>query len=185
MKHYFVIIIFLLITVSSLPTYAESKFSVFSHVENLPETGQFEQQRQLKIIQKPFVSSGHFKINADHFSWHTTKPFDVSYRISNEVIEETIDGVTKVQKLDDNPQMAAFAQVFSSLVKLDKAVLEDNFVLQATHEGENWSLLLKPKKEPINKVFSSIVIEGDKSIRTIRTHTLSGDSNLISLKYED
>lgn len=181
----FIAYIFLMIFLSPLASHSGEDLSFFANVESLVQKGSFEQERKLKLISKPFISKGQFEINDEFFIWITKSPFEVQYRVTENLIEETVDGVVTTHKLEANPQMAAFAQVFASLVKLEQTVLEEHFELKSEISDNDWRLLLIPKQEPINKVFQGIVIRGDNKIRSIKTQTLSGDTNFIKLMYEE
>ncbi len=184
MKYILIIIISLLSLISEEIIAAEADFSVFSQVKEIAEQGSFRQERRLKIIKKPFVSEGVFSIQNNEFIWHTKTPLEAIYRITDTTIEETVDGISKFKKLDENPQMASFFKVFSSLIQLDKEALESNFELLTKGTISNWHLELTPIKEPIDKVFKLITVQGSEQVKSIQTETLSGDINLIELSYD-
>lgn len=146
--------------------------------------GYFVQKRKLKIIEKPFVSSGEFELNSKFLLWHIKSPYEVIYNISAETIEETIDGKIKTQELKNNPEIAFFSQIFTSVLKMDISLLQENFHITQSNMETEWSLLLVPKKKPLNKVFSEIKVQGDNKINLVITRSLSGDTNNIHLSYE-
>jgi hypothetical protein len=136
--------------------------------------GNFRQEKRLKILRKPLISTGIF-----------------TYDQSKGVIWKTLTPVTSMLLLNDTHLLttqgeqavpAAFGKVFKAMLGGDLNQLADGFSITGTDQKPAWQLELKPKDELLKKIISSIVLSGDNELRFLEIQEAGG--NLTHIKFD-
>lgn len=133
--------------------------------------GQFEQQKQLKFLQKPLITKGNFIYqNQRGLLWKTTSPLTSSLLIT----PKQIYSQQGTQAIPDS-----FGRLLPALLSADWQQLATDFEIKATQDGQNWQLLLLPKAALLAKAISQILLKGSQTLNSLEITETSGNSSLI------
>ena len=145
--------------------------------------GAFEQEKQLQGFRNPLKSSGDFLLLRERgIAWNTRAPFASSTRLTRKKLLATLpDGSTQVLiDAASSPGMAAVNALLMALVAGDLDALSTRFVLKETLRADGgWSLALQPRDTALKQVFSAIVLDGDRYVRSVQISEPGGDRTKI------
>ncbi len=134
--------------------------------------GDFRQQKQLKVLHKPLISTGSFTYDQSKgVIWKTLTPV-VSLLLVNESKLLTGQGEQAVP--------AAFGNVFKAMLGGDLAELADGFSVTGTDQKTSWQLELAPKDEMLKKIISAILLSGDTELRWLEIRETGGNVTRIT-----
>jgi len=134
--------------------------------------GDFHQQKQLKVLHKPLISTGTFTYDKNKgVIWKTLTPV-VSLLLVNESKLLTGQGEQAVP--------AAFGKVFKAMLGGDLAALTDGFSVTAIDQKTAWQLVLTPKDEMLKKVISTLLLSGDTELRELEIREAGGNITRIT-----
>jgi len=129
--------------------------------------GNFQQEKRLKILRKPLLSTGSF-----------------TYHQSNGVIWKTLTPIPSLLLVNDTRLLtgqgeqavpAAFGKVFKAMLGGDLKVLSEGFDISGTNQKATWQLQLKPKDELLKKIISSLLLSGDNELRHLELQETGGN----------
>lgn len=166
-------------------SYAVDDFASISQRIEKPMVlrGQFKQQKQLKGLQKPLLSSGKFVLSRDYgLLWQTLKPFASDLKLNKQEISASQNGTTQF-KLDAGQQanIGMITSMIFSLLNGDFSHLQDNFSIQAQQQGNTWQLLLLPKHAAWKQFLTKIDLSGQQYVEHILLSEANGDITQIDL----
>lgn len=136
--------------------------------------GNFQQEKRLKILRKPLISTGSF-------TYHQTKG----------VIWKTLTPVPSLLLVNDTRLLtgqgelsvpAAFGKVFKAMLGGDLNQLSDGFSISGSDQKTVWQIELKPKDELLKKIISSIALSGDNELRLLEIQEAGG--NISKIKFD-
>jgi outer membrane lipoprotein-sorting protein len=165
--------ILLLFLLSFDYSYADDVLAeITSHLAKTEITqGDFQQEKHVKILRKPLVSTGTFTYHQSKgVIWKTQTPI-VSLLLLNDTRLLTGQGELAVP--------AAFGKVFAAMLGGDLKQLSDGFSVTGSKIKSDWQLELKPKDELLKKMIRSIVLSGDTELRSLEIHETGGNSTHI------
>ena len=143
-------------------------------VKTVITNGNFQQEKQLKILHKPLISTGVFTYHQSKgVIWKTLTPV-VSLLLVNQSRLLTNQGEQAVP--------ATFGRVFQAMLGGDLTQLADDFSITGTDQKASWQLQLKPKDELLQKIISTIVLSGDNELRLLEIQETSG--NITHIKFD-
>ena len=134
--------------------------------------GDFQQEKRLKILRKPLISTGTF-----------------TYHQSKGVIWKTLTPIPSVLMINESKLLtgqgeqavpAAFGTVFKALLGGELNRLAESFDMTGTEQKTSWQLQLKPKDELLRKIISTILISGDTELRLLEIQEVTGNQTQIS-----
>lgn len=114
------------------------------------QQGSFTQNKQLKILKKPFISSGEFKVSGSSFTWTTLKPIRNVLLFDGEKLWQFS------QRGDEQeiPTSAHYIKVIKALVVGDLKQLSKHFIFKKATVDD--CLLLAPKTKQLAVIADSI-----------------------------
>ncbi|MDO9046304.1 MAG: outer membrane lipoprotein carrier protein LolA [Methylobacter sp.] len=134
--------------------------------------GDFHQQKHLKVLHKPLISTGTFTYHQSKgVIWKTLTPV-VSLLLVNESKLLTGQGEQAVP--------AAFGKVFKAMLGGDLAALTDGFSVTGADQKTSWQLELIPKDEMLKKIISTMVLSGDTELRWLEIRETGGNITRIT-----
>ena len=144
-------------------------------------TGSFTQDRIIAILKKPLRSSGTFLISKKHgLIWKQTDPFNLRVILSeNKMSQKYQNQPEESFTKDKNPSLFYFTSLFTQLFEGDFEQLKTNFTFELNQSADTWTLTLKPKTMPLNKIFEKITIKGNKFINLLVLQEIRGDKTII------
>ncbi|MDO4433402.1 MAG: outer membrane lipoprotein carrier protein LolA [Alysiella sp.] len=146
--------------------------------------GEFTQERHLKSLSKPMLTSGQFVLMPQKgLLWQMQKPFNSILRVRSDGIMQW-NGKTWLNpnngKLSGQSQQI---QLFLDLLGGNTQGLEKQFVLQLSGSPQKWTLQLLPKSVLMQQIFKQIDIQGDNVVRRIELHEKQGDRTVMQFKH--
>lgn len=144
--------------------------------------GEFEQEKRLQGFRNPLKSSGSFLLMRDRgIAWDTRAPFASSTRLTRgKLLAKMPDGSTQVLiDAGASPGMAAVNALLMALVAGDLDALATRFVLQESLRQDGWTLVLRPRDPALKQAFASIVLAGDRYVRSVEIVEAGGDRTRI------
>lgn len=134
--------------------------------------GDFHQQKHLKVLHKPLISTGTFTYHQDKgVIWKTLTPV-ASLLLVNESKLLTGQGEQAVP--------AAFGKVFKAMLGGDISTLTEGFNVTGTDQKTSWQLELTPKDEMLKKIISTMVLSGDTELRNLEIREAGGNITRIT-----
>ncbi|MGZ4995885.1 MAG: LolA family protein [Methylobacter sp.] len=129
--------------------------------------GDFHQQKHLKVLHKPLISTGTFTYDQNKgVIWKTLTPV-ASLLLVNESRLLTGQGEQAVP--------AAFGKVFKAMLGGDFATLADGFAVTGSDQKISWQLELTPKDEMLKKIIGTILLSGDTELRKLEIREANGN----------
>jgi len=129
--------------------------------------GDFQQQKHLKVLKKPLISTGAFTYHQSKgVIWKTLTPV-ASILLVNETKLLTGQGEQAVP--------AAFGKVFKAMLGGDLAELTNGFTITGTDQKTAWQLELTPKDEMLKKIILTMVLSGDTELRSLEIREAGGN----------
>ncbi|MDD1625915.1 MAG: outer membrane lipoprotein carrier protein LolA [Methylococcaceae bacterium] len=136
--------------------------------------GNFQQEKRLKILRKPLLSTGIFTYDQSKgVIWKTLTPV-ASILLVNDTHLLTGQGEQAVP--------AAFGKVFKAMLGGNLKQLTDGFSITGSDQKPAWQLELKPKDELLKKIISSIMLSGDNELRLLEIQETGG--NITRIKFD-
>jgi outer membrane lipoprotein-sorting protein len=134
--------------------------------------GDFHQQKHLKVLHKPLISTGTFTYDQNKgVIWKTLTPV-ASLLLVNESKLLTGQGEQAVP--------AAFGKVFKAMLGADISALTEGFSVNATDQKSSWQLELTPKDDMLKKIISTMVLSGDTELRALEIREAGGNVTRIT-----
>jgi outer membrane lipoprotein-sorting protein len=134
--------------------------------------GDFHQQKHLKVLHKPLISTGTFTYHQDKgVIWKTLTPV-ISLLLVNESKLLTGQGEQAVP--------AAFGKVFKAMLGGDISTLTEGFNITGTDQKTSWQLELIPKDDMLKKIISTMVLSGDTELRNLEIREAGGNITRIT-----
>jgi Outer membrane lipoprotein carrier protein LolA len=165
---------FLLFLLSFNLSYADDMLAKITvRLEKSPMAqGYFQQEKRLKILRKPLISTGTFTYHQNKgVIWKTLTPIP-SLLLVNESKLLIGQGEQAVP--------AAFGNVFKALLGAELNKLAEGFDITGTEQKTSWQLQLKPKDELLKKIISTILLAGDTELRLLVIQEVTGNQTRIS-----
>nr|WP_217477614.1 outer membrane lipoprotein carrier protein LolA [Stutzerimonas stutzeri] len=142
--------------------------------------GNFTQEKHLRALPQPLVSTGTFVLARDlGLLWLLREPLQQDYRISP-------SGVARRDASGWHPalqQGAAARQnaLFLAVLRGDTEALQHDFELALSGTAERWTLTLTPRSKLLGQIFTRIIIQGGLTAERIELLETQGDSTLLLL----
>lgn len=134
--------------------------------------GDFQQEKQLKILRKPLISTCQFTYDQSKgVIWKTLTPV-ASILLVRDTRLLTTQGEQAVP--------AAFGKVFKAMLGGDLNQLTEGFSITGFNRKSSWQLELDPKDELLKKIISSIVLSGDNELRLLEIQEAGGNITRIT-----
>ncbi|TNV21911.1 outer membrane lipoprotein carrier protein LolA [Buttiauxella sp. B2] len=138
----------------------------------------FQQERQISGMAQPLHSSGEVLIaKSKGLWWQQQHPFPMTLILDDSHMVQVMGSqAPQIITADSNPQMFQFNHLLRALFQADRKVLDENFSSAFTDQGHGkWQLVLTPTVTPLDKLFSTITLQGDKYLNRIALNDLQGD----------
>ena len=147
----------------------------------------FEQQRRIKGMPQSLNSSGEMVISASEgLLWQQMLPFPMRLVLQKDrMLQQIQDQPPQVITAQSNPQMFQFNHLLTALFSADRTTLEANFSLAFTEQEKGrWALQLTPITTPLDKLFTTITLQGGQFIDQVKLLDKQGDSTLLTFSQQ-
>lgn len=146
----------------------------------------FEQNRNIRVLKRPLVSSGHFyyKKNAG-VCWLLQKPYSATLVIGEKTIMEKNSAGQFVELAGaNNAQFNIFSKLFFSVFNGQFSQLEDVFKLYvSTVTQQGWTVGLEPKQSLLKKAIHRVIVQGNDAIQSVTLIDPAGDITRIKFDF--
>ena len=145
--------------------------------------GEFVQERFLRAIARPTVSSGSITVSrAEGVLWRIESPVQVALAFTpTQVIETGADGVRRVRGERRGTQ-AEMARVMRGILGADVQALSSSFEARAEGSVERWRIRLVPRAREMGAFLKAINLAGARHLETIEIQETSGDRTAIRMR---
>ncbi|WP_245619773.1 outer membrane lipoprotein carrier protein LolA [Methylomicrobium agile] len=134
--------------------------------------GRFRQEKNIKVLKKPLISTGTFIYHRSRgVIWQTLTPVP-SMLLVNRTRLLTAQG--------EQILPPAFGRVFTAMFGGDLQSMQEGFELAGTNGKTAWRLQLKPKDPLLRKIIFEMQLAGDKELRQIDIKEANGNSTRIT-----
>ncbi|MDX9873871.1 MAG: outer membrane lipoprotein carrier protein LolA [Spongiibacteraceae bacterium] len=144
--------------------------------------GSFVQEKHLRALAQPLVSSGRFVLAQEHgLLWLLETPISQRYRINTQGVARWHE-----QQWQPVPQGGAAAQqrLFLAALGGDVAALQRDFEITLIESDTGWRAELTPRGALLRQIFAGIQLIGAEVVQGIELQEQSGDRTVIRLQAE-
>jgi outer membrane lipoprotein-sorting protein len=152
---------------------------VFAHLKFDRLRCKFSEAKHVALLAKPLTSTGTIYFDRDKGISRTT----ATPKIQQVLVTKTslrIKTGDKVEEipLDKSKDLKAFALVFPTLLRGERAELEKSFSISLQgKDGDWWALTFTPKADSLKKIVTSVVVIGNKAQpQALKIVEASGDT---------
>ena len=143
--------------------------------------GDFIQEKHLRALPKPLISTGTFVLAKDHgLLWQLKTPLQQDYRITAQGIARR--NGSEWQMLPGKSAGAEQNRLFLAVLQGDSSGLQRDFELQLQGEASHWQLTLTPRSVLLKQIFTRINIDGGELVQRIELQETQGDSTLLKMQ---
>lgn len=142
--------------------------------------GDFVQEKHLRALPQPLVSTGTFVLAREHgLLWLLQQPVQQDYRISAAgIARRTPSGW---QPASQRGPAARQNDLFLAVLNGDTEALQRDFDLSLSGTPKAWTLTLSPRSKLLGQIFTAIQIQGGATAERIELLETQGDSTVLSL----
>ena len=134
--------------------------------------GEFEQQKKMPLLSRPFLSQGKFlSVKDKGLVWDTLSPVPSKLIMTPGQLVQEAGGRQQVFKATGTG-FDGLALLLPSLLNGDLKQLQNYFALKASGIASNWTLSLTPKPEELVAMIQEIVVTGGQG--ELKSILLSG-----------
>jgi outer membrane lipoprotein-sorting protein len=142
--------------------------------------GNFIQEKYLRALPQPLVSTGVFVLARDRgLLWLLQEPLQRDYRISGSGIAQR--DASGWQQSDQQGPAARQNDLFLAVLSGDTEALQGDFELELSGTSQAWALILTPRSQLLGQIFATIVIQGSATAERVELLEAQGDSTLLLL----
>ena len=161
-------------------------FSLTELMEGMASTSgviaEFREQKHIALLTKPLESSGMlYFVPPNRLVRFTLKPEPSALIIDGEKLRFQ-QGDRAEFDLSGSPMARIFIDNFIVLFNGDLPKLKDLYRTNFSAKGENWTLILEPRKSPLRGLVKEIALRGDRTgIREMVMQNRDGDRTSTAL----
>lgn len=137
----------------------------------------FTQDRYINGLTSPIHSTGKMIISKElGLWWQQNTPFAMTLKMNQQRMEQRIEDQTpEIITAEKQPQLFQFNHLLTAIFTADKEMLENNFDITVTEQNNIWTLTLKPKLAPLNKIFKQIILSGKSYLEKVTINDMQND----------
>lgn len=140
--------------------------------------GSFTQEKHLRALPQPLVSTGTFVLARDlGLLWLLREPVRQDYRISASGIARRDD--SGWQQSDQQGPAARQNDLFLAVLHGDTEALQRDFDLELSGSAQAWALTLTPRSKLLGQIFTRILIQGSITAERVELLETQGDSTVM------
>ncbi len=122
----------------------------------------FREQKQIALLEEPLESSGTlYFVPPDRFARFTSRPEASLLVIDGAKLRFEQGGGAKFD-LSGSPMARVFVDNFIVLFNGDLPRLQDLYYTEFSAEGQNWTLILEPRRSPLRGIVKQIALRGNR-----------------------
>lgn len=134
--------------------------------------GRFRQEKNLKVLKKPLISTGAFIYHRSRgVIWQTLTP------VSSVLL---VNQTRLLTAHDEQALPPAFGRVFTAMFGGDVQAMKEGFDISGTNDKTAWKLQLKPKDALLQKIIVDMQLTGGKELQRIDIKEANGNFTRIT-----
>jgi hypothetical protein len=134
--------------------------------------GRFRQEKNLKVLKKPLISTGTFIYHRSRgVIWQTLTP------VSSVLL---VNQTRLLTAHDEQALPPAFGRVFTAMFGGDVQAMKEGFDISGTNDKTAWKLQLKPKDALLQKIIVDMQLTGGKELQRIDIKEANGNFTRIT-----
>ncbi len=142
--------------------------------------GSFVQEKYLRTLPQPLVSTGTFVLARDRgLLWLLREPVQQDYRISGSGIARR--NTSGWQQSDQQGPAARQNDLFLAVLHGNTEALQRDFDLELSGTAQAWVLTLTPRSKLLGQIFTRILIQGSVTAERVELLETQGDSTVIAM----
>lgn len=140
----------------------------------------FQQDKTLPALKRVLRSEGCFLFEHQKgVLWRLQKPVAAELVVTTKRLVQKTARTKSRLELGSSPY-GAVVNLMLALLSGDSRVLHENFsVVSVQDNGAHWVLKLRPKDAALQKLFSSLQLNGDRYVRNINMQEAGGSNTVI------
>lgn len=144
----------------------------------------FTEQRQVKGLDAPLVSSGTLSFAApDRFTRKTLSPRPESMVVEGNIVTLQRNGRSRSMVLDAAPEMEAIVESVRGTLTGNVQSLQQHFKVGVSGTTEQWTLELLPIEPRLQVLLASVRIAGRRTeLRTVEMRMADGDRSVMQIE---
>ncbi|ANH73475.1 outer membrane lipocarrier LolA family protein [Ralstonia insidiosa] len=144
----------------------------------------FTETKTLSIAAQPIESSGELVFVApDHLEKHTLRPKPEHLVIDGNTLTVERNQRKFSMPLGQYPELAAFIESIRATLAGNRYALEAVYKVAISGRGDDWTLTLTPIDTRMQKVVSTITLDGTRDVlRSVTIRQADGDHSLMRLQ---
>lgn len=144
----------------------------------------FTETKTLSIAAQPIESSGELVFVApDHLEKRTLAPKPEHLVIDGDKLTVERNQRKFTMPLSQYPELGAFIESIRATLAGNRYALEAIYKVAIAGHGDDWTLTLSPLDARMQKVVSTITLEGTRDVlRSVAIHQADGDHSLMRLQ---
>jgi len=150
----------------------------------------FREEKRMALLAAPLVNEGtiYFVPNGKRprLARHTARPARSVVLIDGGALKVADDAGREEIALDKSPAVRLFVDSFVKIFAGDREALAAMYTMALEAEGQRWTLRLKPKVAPLDKLIERVEITGEGVvIATMRVVEVGGDESVTTFTAVD
>ncbi|NNJ18696.1 outer membrane lipoprotein carrier protein LolA [Pseudomonas putida CSV86] len=142
--------------------------------------GPFIQEKHLRALPQPLVSTGQFVLARDHgLLWLLQSPLKQDYRLNASGIARR--DAAGWQVIPTRTAGTEQNKLFFAVLQGDSSGLERDFELALQGDARAWQLRLTPRSLVLKQIFTGIEIHGGQFVDRIELLETQGDSTVLRM----
>lgn len=144
----------------------------------------FTEQRQVKGLDAPLVSSGTLSFSApDRFTRKTLAPKPEGMEVEGNMVTLSRGGRSRTFVLDASPETEAIVEAVRGTLTGNAQSLQEHFKVKVGGSPEQWTMELLPIAPRLQVLLSSVRIAGRRAeLRTVEMLMADGDRSLMQIE---
>lgn len=183
-KYLFALATTLLLTFSTITSAITLSDIQLLFSKNQVVRADFTQDRYINGLTSPIHSTGKMIISKElGLCWQQNTPFAMTLKMNQQRMEQRIEDQTpEIITAEKQPQLFQFNHLLTAIFTADKEMLENNFDITVTEQNNIWTLTLKPKLAPLNKIFKQIILSGKSYLEKVTINDMQNDKTELTFK---
>lgn len=150
----------------------------------------FREEKHMALLAAPLVNEGtiYFAPNGKRprLARHTSRPARSLVLIDGSALKMADDAGREEIALDKSPTVRLFVDSFVKIFAGDREALAAMYAMELKSEGQRWTLRLRPKVAPLDKLIERVEITGEGVvIATMRVIEVGGDESVTTFSAVD
>jgi hypothetical protein len=149
-----------------------------------PDSTSFVEVRYSSLLEKPIVVFGHLEHRENgSLVRRVESPYEEATELQGEnVTVERAGSKPRRFSLDRAPELRGMLASFGAILKGDRRMLEQYFIVTAQGSDARWEIHLTPREDKLRRRLSAIVVNGTESrTKCFTLQEPDGDESLMAL----